>query len=66
MVLLEHGADVSVINAEGHTAKSLTRNPEIIRLIEGKCFTVSLETLTSSSTNTPMYMYMSFRGYKIQ
>ena len=34
-VLLQHGADVTIINAEGHTAKSLTRNEEIIRLVEG-------------------------------
>lgn len=34
-VLLQHNADVSVINAEGHTAKALTHDPEIIRLIEG-------------------------------
>ena len=35
MLLLKFNADVSVINAEGNTPKSLARNPEIKTVIEG-------------------------------
>ena len=37
MLLLKFNADVSVINAEGNTPKSLARNPEIKTVIEGQC-----------------------------
>ena len=36
MLLLKFNADVSVINAEGNTPKSLARNPEIKTVIEGQ------------------------------
>ncbi len=35
MLLLQFDADVTVINAEGSTAKNLARNPEIRTLLEG-------------------------------
>ncbi len=35
MLLLKFNADVSLINAEGHTAKHLARNTEIRGVIEG-------------------------------
>ena len=36
MLLLKFNADVSVINAEGNTPKSLARNPEIKTVIGGQ------------------------------
>ena len=35
-ILLQYGADIGVINAEGHTAKDVTKNGDIIKLIEGR------------------------------
>ena len=35
MLLIEEGADVSVRNDEGLLPKEMTKNKEIIRLIEG-------------------------------
>lgn len=37
-LLLQHDADVSIINAEGHTARSLAKTKEIYRLIEGTSY----------------------------
>ncbi len=37
MLLLKFNADVSLINAEGHTAKHLARNTGIRGVIEGVC-----------------------------
>ena len=35
MVLIKFGSDVSLVNAEGHTPKSVTNDPEILKLIKG-------------------------------
>ena len=36
MLLLKFNADVSLINAEGHTAKEMAKDPDIKRIIEGQ------------------------------
>lgn len=35
MLLLEHGADVKILNAEAHCAKAIARTADIKQLIEG-------------------------------
>ena len=36
MLLIQHNADISLVNAEGLTAKQLSRNDEIKSFIAGK------------------------------
>ena len=41
MILLQHNADVNLINGEGGTAKHVTRNTHIRKLIEGRSMKLS-------------------------
>lgn len=34
--LLEYGADVAVVNVEGHQAKDVTRSAHVQQMLEGK------------------------------
>jgi hypothetical protein len=51
-LLLQHGADVSIINAEGSTAKSLAKTPEIQRLIQGMYLKKTVHHINMRKSNT--------------
>ena len=48
IILIEEGADVSIKNDEGLLPKQMTRNAEIIRLIEGNIQCHSVQHITFS------------------